>query len=170
MRTGSRKRRSLRRAVELECALQSDLWDGMVSLAATNVSNEGVWIDTPYTLDPGEELVLSFLPPGARQGEEVWAVAEVARVGIWRRRLDPWPAGMGLTFRYLSNVDRHFLARSLVGYPPRLPRRRGPPPLPGTRGHYGGDERRTHATVLSLVDVTFLDTPMRASSERLKLL
>jgi len=141
----------------------------MVSLAASNVSNEGVWIDTPYTLELGEELVLSFLPPGARQGEEVWAVAEVARVGIWRRRLDPWPAGMGLTFRYLSYVDRQFLARSLVGYPPRLPHRREPPPLPGTRGKYLGEERRLPPTALRLSDVIFLDEPPRASSERLKL-
>jgi hypothetical protein len=166
MRTGSWKRRSLRRAVGLECALQSDLWDGLVSLAVSNVSNEGVWIDTPYTLEPGEELVLSFLPPGARQGEEVWAVAEVARVGLWRRRLDPWPAGMGLTFRYLSHVDRRFLARSLVGYPPRLPARRGPPALPGTRGAFAGMERR-EARTLSLVDVTFLDLEPRLSGEQL---
>lgn len=162
MRAGSWKRRSLRRAVGLECALQSDLWDGLVSFAATNVSNEGVWIDTAYTLDPGEELVLSFLPPGARQGEEVWAVAEVARVGLWRRRLDPWPAGMGLTFRYLSHVDRRFLARSLVGYPPRLPGRRGPPPLPGSRGSFAGVDRR-EVRALSLADVTFLGTESRTS-------
>lgn len=151
------KRRSLRRAIGLECALQSDLWDGLVSMAISDVSNEGVWIDTPYALEPGEELVLSFLPPGALQGEEVWAVAEVARVGMWRRRVDPWPAGMGLTFRYLSQVDRRFLARSLAGYPPRLPVRRRPPPLPGSRGAYRGLERR-QARVLTLSDVTFLES------------
>jgi len=157
----------LRRAVGLECALQSDLWDGLVSLTASNVSHEGVWIDTPYALEPGEELVLSFLPPGARQGEEVWAVAEVARVGLWRRRLDPWPAGMGLSFQYLSAVDRRFLTRSLVGFPPRLPpltarapnrglRRPGPPPLPNSREALGvGDRRLTQP--LQLDDILFLD-------------
>ncbi len=142
MQTHLGNRRSLRRAVELECALQSDLWDGLIALSASDLSNEGVWLDTPYALEPGEELVLSFVPPGARQGEQVWAVAEVARVGLWRRRLDPWPAGMGLVFQYLSDVDRRFLARSLVGRPPRLPGRRRPPPLPWARLSYAGDERR----------------------------
>lgn len=135
-------RRSLRRAVDLECALQSDLWDGLISLTASNLSNEGVWLDTPYALELGEELVLSFVPPGARRGEQVWAVAEVARVGMWRRRLDPWPAGMGLVFHYLSDVDRRFLARSLVGRPPPLPGRLRPPPLPQARTGYAGTERR----------------------------
>ncbi len=156
MRSGFWKRRSLRRAVGLECALQSDLWDGLVSMPISDVSHEGVWIDTPYVLEPGEELVLSLLPPGACPGEEVWAVAEVARVGLWRRRLDRWPTGMGLTFRYLSQVDRRFLTRSLVGHPPRLPVRRRPPPLPGSRGTYRGVERRS-AQALTLSDVAFLD-------------
>jgi hypothetical protein len=156
MVTGFGMRRSLRRAVRLECALQSDLWDGLVSLESSNVSDEGVWLDTPYALDLGEELVLSFLPPGARHGQEIWAVAEVARVGLWRRRLDPWPAGIGLTFRYVSALDRRFLARSLVGFPPPLRARRAPPPLPGTRGRFSGLERRRPER-LTLGDVTFLD-------------
>ena len=99
MGTGSWKRRSLRRAVGLECALQSDLWDGSVSLSAVERVERGrLDRQRPTRSTRGEELVLSFFPPGARRGEEVWAVAEVARVGLWRRRLDPWPPGMGLTF------------------------------------------------------------------------
>lgn len=143
------QRRSLRRAVNLQCALQSDLWDGLITLPASDLSNEGVWLDTPYALEIGEELVLSFVPPGAHQEEQVWAVAEVARVGLWRRRLDPWPAGMGLVFQYLNDVDRRFLERSLVGYPPRLRAgRRGPPPLPRGRLSYEGEDRRMRRAIM----------------------
>jgi hypothetical protein len=163
MEYGRGRRRSLRRALSLECALQSELWDGLVSFGATDVSEEGLWVDTPYALDLGEELVLSFLPPGAPPGQELWAVAEVARVGLWRRRSDPGPPGMGLAFRYVSAVDRRFLARALVGHPPRLPRRRGPPPLPGARARLQRVERRRSMRSglgdlrLGLEDLTFLD-------------
>src|SRR3954469_22995050 len=106
MELGRGKRRSLRRAVALECGIQSEWWDGLLELPATDVSNEGIWVETAYALDPGEEVVVALLPPGARTGEEVWAMAEVARVGLWRRRIDPWPIGMGLRFTYCSRSDR----------------------------------------------------------------
>jgi hypothetical protein len=153
MDAGRWKRRSLRRAVALECGVQSDLWDGILDLPATDLSNEGLWLETAYALDPGEEIVVSLLPPGARPGEEVWAMAEVARIGRWRRRVDPWPKGMGLSFTYCSRVDRRFLARSLLHYPPRLPARRRPPPLPPGGQAFRGLERRT--AVLGLEDVVF---------------
>jgi len=127
MDRGGSRRRSLRRAVTLPCALQSNYWDGSVSLSMSDLSEEGLWIDTSLALEPGEEIVLAFQPPGRRTAE-LWALAEVARVGMWRRADDVWPAGMGLLFTYVSNLDRRMLSHALQGRPPRLPARR-PPPL-----------------------------------------
>jgi hypothetical protein len=133
MKPSSTRRRSLRRAVGLECSVACELWDGSLPLYATDVSHEGLWLDTPYPLDEGDEVVVSFAPPGAGPNEELWALAEVARVGM----IEPWqtafPAGMGISFTYLNAVDRRFLIDSLMGRPPRLRGRRRPPPLPWQR-------------------------------------
>lgn len=115
------RRRSLRRAITVDCRLECDGWDEAVVLQATDVSDEGVWLETPYALDPGEELVLSFPLPGDPEAEPVWAIAEVARVGMWRRKHDCHAAGMGLTFTYCSQEDLNRLSDALYGRPPRLP-------------------------------------------------
>src|SRR5688500_11940984 len=124
-----RSRRSLRRALTIDCRLESDSWEGEVVLPATDISNEGLWVETPCVLARGEELVVSFALPN-RPSERVWAIAEVARVGMWRRRQDPYPPGMGLVFTYCSEEDKHRLRTSRRGRPPRLPKPRRPPPLP----------------------------------------
>lgn len=123
------RRRSVRRAVALDCALQSELWDGVVHLPASNLSTDGIWIETPIALEPGEELVVSFTPPGG--SEKVWAAARVVRSTRARRRGDPAAVpGMGLAFTYCSDAHHRLLARALLGQPPRLPHERVPPPLP----------------------------------------
>ena len=124
-----RSRRSLRRALTIDCRLESDSWEGEVVLPATDISNEGLWVETPCVLARGEELVVSFALPNA-PSKRVWAIAEVARVGMWRRRQDVYPPGMGLVFTYCSEEDKHRLSASLRGRPPRLPHPRRPPPLP----------------------------------------
>jgi hypothetical protein len=116
------RRRSLRRAITVDCSLECDGWDGAVVLQATDVSDEGVWVETPYALDCGEELVVSFPVPGAPEAERIWAIAEVARVGMWRRRDDADAPGMGLVFTYCSQEDLNRLSDSLYGRPPPLPR------------------------------------------------
>lgn len=126
------KRRSLRRAVALECTLQSELWDEELQLPASNLSTDGIWIETPVTLDPGAELIVSFTPPGLPDHQVVWAAAKVVRVAPAGadEELAQSP-GMGLKFTYCSDDHRHTLARSLLGRPPRLPLSRVPPPIPG---------------------------------------
>lgn len=127
---GSGQRRSLRRRVAIECVVHSDYWDGGVALAASDLSDDGLWIDTTVVLDEGEALILSFAPPGFSRAD-IWVEARVARVCLARRRADLTPTGMGLSFTYVSASDRSLLAYSLLGRPPRLPRvRRRPPPLP----------------------------------------
>jgi hypothetical protein len=147
MPTKVTRRRSLRRHVGVICSIASQLWDGTVEFAASDVSDDGLWIDTPYPLELGDEVVLSFVPPGARYHEDVWAIAEIARVGLWDANCVPWEAGMGLNFTYFSALDRRFLAHSLQGRPPRLPRKtrafmpltRQPPPLPSHEELCGED-------------------------------
>jgi hypothetical protein len=137
-RTGGRmtqdrggKRRSLRRAVALECCLQSELWDDELRLPASNLSTEGVWIETPIALAPGDEVIVSFTPPGLSADHVVWAAAKVVRVATARRQGDQAQSpGMALRFTYCSDPHRRMLARSLLGVPPRLPLSRVPPPLP----------------------------------------
>lgn len=116
-----RRRRSVRRALTVECQLECECWDAPVLLRATDVSTEGLWIETPYALDPGQELVVSFRIPEPCGAPRLWAIAEVARVGMWRRRGDAHPVGMGLRFTYLNDDDRVRLEAALLGRPPRLP-------------------------------------------------
>jgi hypothetical protein len=137
---GKTRRRSVRRAVKLECNLESESWDGIVVLPATDLSNEGLWLESPYTLHEGEEVVVSFELPGDGEPGRVWAIAEVARVGLWRRRGDDTrPPGMGIAFTYFSEDDRARLRSALAGLPPPLPtcapsRAVSPPPLPERSG------------------------------------
>ncbi len=118
------RRRNVRRAVAFECAVQSELWDDVVHLPASDLSEEGIWIETPIVLEPGEPLIVSFTPPGTR--ERVWAAAEVVRRSRRRERAQ----GVALAFTYCSEPHRAVLAQSLYGQPPRLPETPRPPPLP----------------------------------------
>ncbi|HEX5657521.1 MAG TPA: PilZ domain-containing protein [Polyangiales bacterium] len=114
----------MRRAVAFECAVQSELWDDVVQLPASNLSEEGMWIESPIGLEPGEPLILSFTPPGTH--DKVWAAAKVVR----RSRHQEREQGIALVFTYCSEPHREVLARALYGQPPRLPKRPQPPPLP----------------------------------------
>ena len=125
------RRRSLRRAVRIDCALRSAHWNGELRLPATDLSVTGIWVETPLALQHGEELILSFTPPQGGEDDKVWAAARVARVGVSRYRSEAGALpGMGLAFTYCSDRHLRMLARALAGCPPRLPVRRLPPPLP----------------------------------------
>ena len=125
-RTG--RRRSLRRNVGLECLVHSAYWDGAVAFVASDLSNHGIWLNTQVALEPGDEVQLSFVPPGPLR-TPIRAVARVARVG---ERGDQ-PSGMGLSFTRMSALDRACLMCALEGLPPHLPGSRMPPALPRVR-------------------------------------
>jgi len=126
----ARRRRSVRRAVVLECSLRSELWEGELKLPVSNLSTEGLWVDTGLVLEPGHELIVSFKPPRARRHEVVWAAAQVVRAGLYRPHVDSAPKrGVAIAITYCSEEHKRLLARSLLGRPPRLPAR-APPPLP----------------------------------------
>lgn len=115
------RRRSLRRAVALECQVLSDLWDGQAPFVATNLSPEGLWLQTPLPLERGEELLVTLSPPRWGEREPLMALAQVARVGMFRRRGEATGAGMGLSFVDIDAAQRAALGRCLRGLPPPLP-------------------------------------------------
>src|SRR5262245_20290159 len=93
------RRHTVRRAVDLACMARGDLWNGRLRFQARDLSPDGLWLATPFALDPGSELVLSFRPPRWPVGcFPVIAVGEVVRVDLRRRRSDSRPAGLGLRF------------------------------------------------------------------------
>jgi len=114
------RRRSLRRAITVECALRSERWERALHLRASDLSTGGMWIESPVTVAPGEELIVSFRPP--HEDETIWAAAQVVRVGSSRESGEGEARqGMALAFTYCSARHLRLLARALRGHPPRLP-------------------------------------------------
>lgn len=119
-----RRRRSLRRSVRLETEVASELWDGSVSLLATDLSLHGVWLEADFALDIGSELSMSFALPNAGPSATVSARGRVVRVGLLRRRTDVGRAGMGISFLDLPSTQTERLSRALRGVPPPVTRER----------------------------------------------
>lgn len=115
------RRSSLRRAVRLETDVLCDIWDTRVPLLATDLSDEGLWLQSQLPLEVGEQLIVSFRPPRWQGQEPITALAEVARVGMYRRRPDRASSGMGLRFVELDDTLSVALRESLRGLPPPLP-------------------------------------------------
>lgn len=124
------RRQSVRRAVDLACSVRSDLWNGPLPLAARDVSPDGLWLASPFALDPGAQLVLSFRPPRWPVGcWPVVALGEVVRADLRRRRSDAGPSGMGVRFVDIAHADHSRMHRTLRGLPPPLPPLPRPEPL-----------------------------------------
>ncbi len=119
--TPGTRRRSLRRSVRVEADVEADLWDGAVPFVATDLSEHGLWLESDLPLEIGAELIVSFLPPRWPSQTPVTALAEVTRVGMFRRRREPRASGMGLRFLDIEHEHRDLLAEALRGLPPLLP-------------------------------------------------
>jgi hypothetical protein len=119
------RRQSVRRSVALECHVHSAYWDGTVPFVARDLSPDGMWLACDFALEVGQEVLISFEPPGAGS-RAVQAVARIAHVS----GLEGQASGMGLAFTFMRSTDRALLARSLEGRPPPLPGRRSLPELP----------------------------------------
>lgn len=120
--TSTSRRRALRRAVSLECAVLSADWSDVAPLVAVDLSPFGMWLETELLLEPGCELVVSFRPPRwPTWGAEITVLAEVVRVGLPRRRGDCGNAGMGLRFVDLDPEHAERMTGCLLGMPPMLP-------------------------------------------------
>jgi len=115
-----RRRRSLRRAVQVETDVTSELWDTPVKLLATDLSLHGVWLDSALPLEPGSEVAVSLLLPRMAITRPFEARARVAHVALARRRTDYGRGGMGLCFVDVSAEQSERLAHALIGLPPSV--------------------------------------------------
>lgn len=119
-----RRRRSVRRSVHLETEVTSDLWDGAITLLATDLSLHGIWVEADLPLGIGSEVTVSFVPPDCPRCMPFRAQGTVVRVSLLRRRTDYGHAGMGIAFQNLSVDQVQRLTRALHGMPPPVPRRK----------------------------------------------
>jgi hypothetical protein len=117
------RRGSVRRAVSVEAAVASDYWDGSIPLLATDLSPEGLWLESDLPLDVGEEVLVTLRPPRWTEEQPLIAIAEVARVGLFRRQRERRASGMGLRFVELERAHAELLRATLRGLPPPLPKR-----------------------------------------------
>ena len=104
-------RRAVRRLVDLECEVYSELWGEAITHRATDVSEEGLWIQTDLLLEIGEEVTLTFYPPDWE--EPLYVAGRVQRVELQRRLGDGSAVGMGIEFEALRTDERRRLTRSM---------------------------------------------------------
>jgi Tfp pilus assembly protein PilZ len=104
-------RRAVRRLVDLECAVYSELWGEAISHRVTDVSEEGLWIQTDLLLEIGNEVTLTFYPPDWE--EPLYVAGRVQRVELQRRPGDGSAVGMGIEFEALRTDERRRLTRSM---------------------------------------------------------
>lgn len=116
-----RPRRSLRRAVSLECHVLAEGWDEPVRYRVRDLSPAGMFLESPLPLDPGTRMYVALRPTGWRGSTDVVARAVVRRVELRRRRDEGPSSGMGVAFEGLPEDDVEALDDCLRGLPPRLP-------------------------------------------------
>jgi hypothetical protein len=121
-----RRRRSLRRVVRLDTEVTSDLWDGVITLVASDISLHGMWLEADFPLGIGSELSIAFIPTDCPQRVPFHVRGRVVRVSLLRRRTDSGNAGMGVSFHELDADQIQRLTRALHGMPPPVPRRKDP--------------------------------------------
>jgi len=108
-------RRSERRAVDLPVDLMQKRWDDPLGHRVSDISPYGAWVQTSLPLAVGEQVVMSFTPPGAKQPWELFGCVKRQRRGK--------DSGMAVEFVGLSRAERWKLTRQLRGLPPAHSRR-----------------------------------------------
>jgi hypothetical protein len=103
-------RRSTRRPVEVCCEVIRAAWDAPVAHEVRDLSAFGAWIRTSFPAPIGEDLVVSFTPPGWAFERALTLFARVVRVV--RSDADR-RGGMGLAFIDMDGVERRALQRCL---------------------------------------------------------
>jgi hypothetical protein len=120
--SSSSRRQVVRRAVQLPCAVRSELWDGAAPFLATDLSPSGLRLCSPLALPEGQDVVVTFTPP--RWPVDVGpvnALARVTHVELPRRKSDSQQPGMGLSFVHVDPASSALLELVLRGLPPPLP-------------------------------------------------
>lgn len=123
----SRRRRALRRAVELPVELISEHVDQPLLYWATDLTPQGMWLDTSFPMQLGETVVVCFRPAVWWQARELMVFAQVSR-SVWGRSSSE--VGMGLEFLDISEHEQRALSAWLHRRPPPLPKRRARPQGP----------------------------------------
>jgi hypothetical protein len=104
-------RKAVRRFVDLDCDVYTDLWGEAISHRVTDVSEEGLWIQTELLLDVGTEVTLTFYPPD--WDEPLCVAGRVQRVELRARSGGRNAVGMGIEFETLRADERRRLTSSM---------------------------------------------------------
>ena len=112
------QRRSIRRAVRLECEVVREHDFKRIASRAVDLSPDGILVLADSAVLTGEDVILSFRAP--RSSTWFDAVGTVARVVHGRR---PGDFGPCLGIRFDIGEDLLRLAGELCSLPPPLPRR-----------------------------------------------
>jgi hypothetical protein len=121
-------RRSIRRCVTVGCEIVSERIDQLVAYRATEMSADGMWLQTAEPIRAGETVVVCFTPDDGDE-RELMVFAAVARVATARGATDETPGvGMGLELLDLDQGERTRLDRWLRERREPVPRRRRPLP------------------------------------------
>jgi hypothetical protein len=120
------RRGEIRRALRLGCRVRRADGLRLVGDRALDLSPQGVLVLSDEHLDPGTELLVSFITSDF----PIWfdTRATVARIVEGRRPRDNGRA-IGLRFESLPAVSRLILRGHLRKIPPTLPQREPPPDL-----------------------------------------
>jgi hypothetical protein len=127
----SNRRGEIRRALRLGCRVRRPGDLRLVGDRALDLSPQGVLVLSDENLDPGAEVLVSFITSDF----PIWfdTLATVARIVEGRRPRDGGRA-LGLRFESLPAVSRLILRGHLRKIPPTLPQREPPPDLLARRG------------------------------------
>ncbi len=104
-------RKAVRRLVDLECRVFSDVWGEAIVHRVTDVSEDGLWIETDLLLEVGSEVTLSFYPPDWE--EPLYVAGRVQRVELERSPEQTTSIGMGIAFETLRTDERRQLTQSM---------------------------------------------------------
>ncbi len=104
-------RGAVRRLIDLECGVYSELWGEVIDHRVTDLSEDGLWIETDLLLDIGDEVTLQFFPPDWE--EPLYVAGRVMRVGFQERAKPGAPVGMGVAFEALRTEERRGLTQSM---------------------------------------------------------
>jgi len=113
--TRTEARRSPRRRWQGRCEVITASDDDPKKMQATDVSLDGVWLDTRLPLPVGQKVVLAFRPPG--WSNDLNLFAQVRRATTGRPKRDRGRVGMGLSFMDLTPDQRSRLADALSLWP-----------------------------------------------------
>lgn len=102
-------RGAVRRLVDLECGVFSEVWGEVLPHRVTDISEDGLWIETDLLLDVGSEVTLTFHPPD--WNEPLCVAGRVCRVELEGGA--PGAVGMGIGFDALRNDERRQLTHSM---------------------------------------------------------